>query len=390
MKTILLLSDSHDRCGVGNFNAALLQALHGAGYRVVYAKQREQSPLQRRLENLGVEFRWLDYVPENEPDRFANDRDLPARIISETGPDLVFFGKGQPLLLFGCIETARALSIPYIIREGLVAGELLPDKSKVNFIQALRGQYEQAEAVICVSQNNLALLREALSLSSDIGTVLPATADSRFFSPVNPETRRRIRREWGVSDDEIVCFTSAKLEPIKGHGVQVYAMDFLRKRPEWQRLKFVWAGAGSQGQRISKVLEKMGVIDRVTLLGQVWNVDELMDAADIFILTPVSEGMGRVFAEALAKGLPIIATRVGGIPEAVGEHAVLLSPPTDVAASAKELADAVSAWVHDEEGRKSIGEAGRTQRAQDFHEPGIVEKYLEIIERAMRGKGVAP
>jgi glycosyltransferase involved in cell wall biosynthesis len=384
LKTVLVYTDSHDRCGVGNCNAALVEGLHNAGYRVVYAKRQEVSPLQQRLKNLGVEFCWLDYSPDVDPNRFANDRAMPSRIFSEIKPDLVFFGKGQPSILFGGIEAARALSIPYIIWEGSVSKQLLPDTSQPDFIQALRLQYEHAEAVICLSQENLDVLCETLHLAPEIGTIVPAPADARFFTPVNPETRNRIRQAWGIPDDGIVCFTSAQLEAIKGHGVQVYAMHLLKSRPEWERLYFVWAGEGSQRQRITKALEKVGVTNKVKLLGQVWNVDELMDAADIFILTSVSEGMGRVFPEAMAKGLPIIATKVGGIPEAVGEHAILLSPPTDVAATASQLADAIAAWVQDEEGRKKFGEAGRMHRSMQFFEPRIVEQYLEIVDRAIR------
>ena len=384
MKTVLVYTDSHDRCGVGNCNAALVEGLHNAGYRVVYAKQHEESPLQQRLKNLGVEFCWLDYSPDVDPNGFANDREMPSRIFSETGPDLVFFGKGQPSLLFGGIDAARALSIPYIIWEGSVSKQLLPDQSQPDFIQALRLQYEHAEAVICLSQENLDVLHETLLLSPAIGTIVPAPADARFFTPVNPDTRSRIRKQWEIPDDGIVCFTSAQLEPIKGHGVQVFAMHLLKNTPEWERLYFVWVGEGSQHERISKALEKTGVSNKVKLLGQVWNVDELMDAADIFILTSVSEGMGRVFPEAMAKGLPIIATRVGGIPEAVGEYAVLLSPPTDVAATANELAEAIVAWVHDEQGRKKFGEAGKKHRSMKFFEPTIVEQYLEIVDRALR------
>jgi glycosyltransferase involved in cell wall biosynthesis len=386
MKTVLVFTDSHDQCGVGKFNAALLQGLLEAGHRAVYVKRREHNPLQRQLMEQGVEFHWLDYSPENEKPRFFDDRETPIRILSEISPDLVFFSKGQPMLLYGVIEAARALSIPYIIREGAVSKRLLPDKEQIEFLEAFRLQYEQADAVICVSQDNLSVLQSVLSIGAEIGWVLPASADKRFFAPLNMETRNRIRQEWGVADDAVVCFTSAKLEPIKGHGVQIYAMHLLKDRPEWERLHFVWAGQGSQYQRIAGALKQVGVANKVKLLGQVRNVDELMDASDIFVLTSVIEGMGRVIPEAMAKGLPVIATSVGGIPEAVGAYARLLSPPTDVPTTARELADAIVDWVNDEEGRKSMGQAAKDQRSKNFFEPMIIGKAIEIIEQSLQGK----
>lgn len=384
MKTVLLYSDTHDRCGVGSCNVALLKGLRQAGYRTVYCKRREQSPPQQHLADLGVEFRWLDYAPESDLNRFANDRATPMRLFTEIQPDLIFFAKGQPMILFGAIEAARMASIPYVIWEGSVSEQMLPIESERDVIQVLRLQYESAEAVMCLSRDNLAVLHSVLSLATDIGTVLPAPADPIFFDPVNLETRYAIRKAWGIPDDGIVCFTSGQLETIKGHWVQVRAIDMLKNTPEWPRLYFVWAGDGSQRQPLAQALERFGVADKVTLLGHVWNVDELMDAADIFILTSVTEGMGRVFPEALAKGLPIIATKVGGIPEAVGAHAVMLSPPTDAARTACELADAIIAWVHDEQGRKAFGDAGKTHRSMNFYEPHIVEKYVQIIDGVTR------
>jgi len=378
-KTVLLYSDTHDCCGVGFFNAALLEGLVNAGYRVVYAKLHEQSPLQFRLQQIGVEYRWLDYSPNDDLQRFSLDQGMPLRVFTDIRPDLIFFAKGAPTVLFGAIEAARALFIPYIIREGAAYDVLLPPTNETAFIQSLQRQYDQAVAVICVSRHNLDALRDGLSISADIGTILPSSADKRFYKPVNPDTRNHLRQTWGIPEDGIVCFTSAQLEICKGHGVQVTAMHMLKDRPEWERLHFVWAGEGSQRERIIKVLDRLGLADRVRFLGQVWNVDELLDAADIFVLTSVMEGMGRACPEAMAKGLPVIATRVGGIPEAVGEHAVLLSPPTDVKATAAELVNALVEWVNDDEGRKKFGEAGKNAQAMKFFEPEIIGKYLEVI-----------
>jgi len=376
-KTVLVYSDTHDRCGVGNCNVALLRGLIQAGYRAIYCKPEEQSPPQRLLADLGVEFHWFDYTPEDDLNRFANDREMPSRIFADLQPDLIFFAKGQPMVLYGAIEAARLASIPYIVWEGSVSRQMLPADADV--IGALRRQYECARTVFCLSQDNLACLHSVLSLPSEVGKVLPAPADPVFFNPVDPEIRRCIRRSWGVPADGVVCITSGQLEVIKGHGVVVRAIAMLKGTAEWPRLTFVWAGDGSQSQPLSTALERLGVMDKVKLLGHVWNVHEIMDAADIFVLTSLTEGMGRVFPEALAKGLPIIATRVGGIPEAVGAHAILLSPPTDPMVTAIELARAIRGWVNDAPGRKAFGEAGRTQRAPDFYEPRIIDEYLKII-----------
>ncbi|MDP6172959.1 MAG: glycosyltransferase family 4 protein [Rhodospirillales bacterium] len=112
----------------------------------------------------------------------------------------------------------------------------------------------------------------------------------------------------------------------------------------WSRLYFAWAGDGAKHLEISRRLSEIQAADHVNLLGHVWNLPELMDAADLFVLPSYHEGMSRAIVEAMAKGLPVIATRVGGIPEALGGGEILLSAPMNVDRTASELARAIQNW----------------------------------------------
>jgi tetratricopeptide (TPR) repeat protein len=109
-----------------------------------------------------------------------------------------------------------------------------------------------------------------------------------------------------------------------------------------------------------------------------------LDAADIYAHPSEAEGMPLAVMEAMAKGLPVIATAVGGIPEELGDTGRLLPPPTDPAATGQALADAITAWAADPDRRRATGAAGR-QRAQAlFREERMLAETLGVIDRALR------
>jgi glycosyltransferase involved in cell wall biosynthesis len=137
----------------------------------------------------------------------------------------------------------------------------------------------------------------------------------------------------------------------------------------------VWPGEGRLRQSI---LDHPNA-DRIRLLGHVWNLDELLDGADIFVLTSFHEGTPYALVEAMAKGLPIIATRAGGIPEALGDCGVLLPWPQDVEATGRLLAGEIDRLAADPAERKRLGEAARERAEAHFTASQELARYLELL-----------
>jgi glycosyltransferase involved in cell wall biosynthesis len=168
------------------------------------------------------------------------------------------------------------------------------------------------------------------------------------------ETRAEVRRELGFTDDQIVVGCVAVLREAKGHADLLHAMAPLcRKQPN---LQLVIVGDGQPVLRQLQALrEELGIAAQVHLLGYRHGACRLMTGFDIFALATHKEAAGTVFLEAAHVGVPIVATRVGGVPEMLVEGSnALLAPLGDQAA----LTHALQALVEQPERRRQMGRAG--------------------------------
>jgi glycosyltransferase involved in cell wall biosynthesis len=173
------------------------------------------------------------------------------------------------------------------------------------------------------------------------------------------------------------------LIPIKGVAYLVSAMAKVAEKNPKSLLVLVGKGddKGEEEIKLKEQVEKAGLTDKVLFLGWRSDVDEIMGCFDIFVLPSLNEGMGRVLVEAMAAGLPIVASRVGGIPDLVkdGKNGLLV-PPADSSALAKAISD----LLEDKEKRKRMGEVG-TKICQQYSTEAMVEQiddlYRELLEK---------
>jgi glycosyltransferase involved in cell wall biosynthesis len=123
-------------------------------------------------------------------------------------------------------------------------------------------------------------------------------------------------------------------------------------------------GEGPDRSRLQASLEELGLVHAVELVGERRDVASLLAAADVFVLASSSEGLPVSILEAMAAGLPVVATRVGGVPELV-EHGKtgLLVPPGDP----QSFAAAVSELLADEDARAEMGAEGYRRARERFH-----------------------
>jgi len=127
------------------------------------------------------------------------------------------------------------------------------------------------------------------------------------------------------------------------------------------------------------------VSDRVKSIGQRWDILDWLDASDIFILTSLADAAPSLAVmEAMAKGLPVVATAVGGIPEGLGDTGKLLPDPnTDPEGTARELAKTVEAWAMNPQLRHQIGQACKQRAEKLFKEERMLAESIEAIEKAL-------
>ncbi|MDE2485637.1 MAG: glycosyltransferase family 4 protein [candidate division NC10 bacterium] len=191
------------------------------------------------------------------------------------------------------------------------------------------------------------------------------------------------RKRFGLSPDCLVVGSVGRFEPVKGYDILLRAAGLLRTRQP--KVQFLLAGEGEEAPHLKRLAEELQVDDRVFFPGWQQELPHVLSALDLFVLPSRNEGMGRVLVQAMAMGTPIVATRVGGIPEVLGEGETgLLVAPDDPV----ELAAAIERLLTDRELAGKIGEAGR-RRASAYSADKMVADIESLYDTLLIQKGLA-
>ncbi|GAA6524412.1 glycosyltransferase [Intrasporangium sp. DVR] len=192
-------------------------------------------------------------------------------------------------------------------------------------------------------------------------------------------TRRRVRGELGIPEDAVVAITVANLRREKDYPNLLEAARLALRDDD--RLVLLAVGQGPLADEIEALHHRLQLGERVRLLGYRTDVADLLAAADIFILGSAYEGLPVSIMEAMAQGLPVVATAVGGVPEAVtdGETGRLV-PPRDPQA----LAHALNGLASDVNARLTMSAAAK-ERARSFDiRTAVVEEERAYTQLARR------
>jgi glycosyltransferase involved in cell wall biosynthesis len=192
--------------------------------------------------------------------------------------------------------------------------------------------------------------------------------------------RDAVRAELGIGPDEIVIGTVANFRAEKGYDVLVDAAADAVARDA--RLRFVAVGQGPLEDEVRRRHREAGLGDRFLLTGYRDDAVRVMAAFDIFTLASRHEGLPVSLMDALALGLPVVATRVGGIPEAVDDGVEGLLVPSDDPAA---LADAYLALGTDDRRRRAMGAAAAT-RGSDFDIVVAARRIEDIYREVVAGR----
>ena len=230
-----------------------------------------------------------------------------------------------------------------------------------------------ADAVVALTEQ---MRRETLELCSRDVDVIPNGVDAENYEALPQKST--VRERLGLRDDRRIILFVGTLRPIKGTRYLIEAMHTIRRRDAESRLLIV--GDGEERPSLEQLVLELNLGDTVTFAGKVPNdrVPEYMAAADIFALASLSEGFPLVVAEAMAAGLPIVASRVGSLPEIVeeGENGFLVEP-----AEPQEIADRILMLLADRDLRRKIGEANRWKaKSYSWHH---VAEQLDALYRSM-------
>lgn len=189
--------------------------------------------------------------------------------------------------------------------------------------------------------------------------------------------RSAARRALGLADLGFVVGWVGRLSSEKGPDVLLEALPALSRLP----ITLCMIGGGVDQPRLAERAAQLGVADRVRWLGVVPNAERVFTAFDVCVLSSRTEGTPVVLLEAMASGIPVVTTNVGGVPDVVSPDEALLVPseaPDALAAAIRDVYEDPSAAAQ----RARVAE-GRL--AREFSIGPWLERYLDVYRRVSRG-----
>ncbi len=215
---------------------------------------------------------------------------------------------------------------------------------------------------------------------------IPENKITVIYNGLDPEQFRKKtssdtswREKSGIPPEVSLVSIVGRLHQVKGHRYFLRAAaELLEERDD---IHFLVVGSGPEGDDLEEFTRELGISPKVTFTGFVSDVSQLMPELDLLVVPSLWEGFGLTALEAMAVGIPVVATSVGGLPEIV-EHGStgLLVPPADAAALAKSIV-----WIidHPLEARemaaaaKSVVEKKFTAAAMARKTEGIYQRMME-------------
>jgi len=243
--------------------------------------------------------------------------------------------------------------------------------------------FNWSHAIIAVS-NAVKQHLVAQGIAPDRITVVHNGVDLKALS--RPDETAAVRERWGLPAGAPVLITVGRLAPKKGHRDLLEAVSKLVGNPRWGELRLLIVGMGVLSQKLNQEAQRLGLGGRALFVGFQKEVVPFLQAADIFVLPSIQEGLSLSALEAMALGKPVVACRVGGTPEVVvdGETGLLVAPSRPA-----ELASALEELLADPARAREMGEGGRRRVKEAFDFEQMVSKIEAIYRSLIAGQARA-
>lgn len=192
-------------------------------------------------------------------------------------------------------------------------------------------------------------------------------------------SRSQVRKQYGIGSAAVVIGTVARMAPQKGLNYLIEAIPMI-SRPDGgthPETTFIIAGDGPLRPELERLAEVKGLRDKVRFPGYIHDIAEILACFDIFVIPSIAEGLSITTIEAMAAGLPVVASRVGGLAELVSDGVTgLLVEPRDPAA----LAQAIKTLVNDRENAVQLGLNGKNFAGERFSLDNMVRQTLQVYQ----------
>lgn len=231
--------------------------------------------------------------------------------------------------------------------------------------------------VVAISRPVVEHLVRDLGVDRALISLVPNGIDTQRYCP-QPERQRALRQSYGIGNEPVVGIV-ARLSDVKGHAVLIRAMnELIHERPGIKCLIF---GEGPMEQALRSLVAQLNLTASVLFFNKVsGRTADLFPMFDVFAMPSLQEGLGLSVMEAQACAVPVVATRVGGLVEAVidGETGLLVPPGDHLA-----LADALAKVLFDKSLAGRLATSGRERILAHFTVAAMVDGTLEAYRKVL-------
>jgi sugar transferase (PEP-CTERM/EpsH1 system associated) len=236
---------------------------------------------------------------------------------------------------------------------------------------------------IAVSQDLASWLTDVVRVNpNSMRQIYNGVDQDFFFPPIDSDSKKGLP-SWFVSPGEcIVLGTVGRLAEVKDQARVLEAMAIIfGKEPSLKdKIRLVMVGDGPLRSTLENQIERLDLGSHVLMTGDRSDIPQLMKTMDIFVLPSLAEGISNTVLEAMATGLPVVATRTGGNPELVSsEISGLLFPVGD----SESLAEALLTLIASPQLRKGMGENALERIKMQFFWDNTVSEYLGVYDQLL-------
>ena len=368
-KTVCQLLHSLDVGGAEILAVQLARHLNHE-FRIVFACLDQVGSLGRSLQDEGVPV----YLLDRRPGIDLGCGLRLARILRDNGVDLIHAHQYTPFFQ-SMLARLRNWNVPILFTEH---GRTFPDYARTKRIVFNRTLLRKRDRVVGVGEAvRQALIRNEGFAPNRVDVVYNGV-DLSHFATLSAQSRIDMRRSLGIAADESVLIQVARLNLLKDHSTALRTVERLKKGGCPVRLLLV--GGGEERNKLEEETRERSIDDCVLFLGTRSDVAELLAAADILLLTSISEGIPLTVIEGMGAGLPVVSTDVGGVSEVVaeGKTGFLVLSGDDAL-----LAERIRQLLNNEQLRADMGNAGRQLANERFASQRMYDEYSRIYKEML-------
>lgn len=300
------------------------------------------------------------------------------RVLRIERPDLVYTFSHPNTVIFSYLARLRGL-VDRVVVSYHAMGDTGGTRQVVPYLLPL---LRRADALLAVAETQKDYLVETEGLPREKIRVIHNGVDTSKYRPASPDERSALRKELGFAEHDVVLITVASLKPLKR--IDALLEVAAKLQGAGAKLRVVIAGDGSERGPLEALAARLGIAERVWFAGMRDDVERLLQASDVFVLPSRTEAFPNVVLEAMAAGLPVVATDVGSVREMVEDQAsALVVPPGDDVALAASLAR----LCNDASLGAALGRRGREIVEERFRFDAMCAKREQLFEELIASTG---